>query len=170
MEDEERFHKRPAGLASKVPRTLPPSSSKSHLDKYAFGISHYRHGTEIIRIGDLVRLVTASRQTRNLVVSPTHHTLLVTALVYSSEGIISPVSHRVRWERSVLLEGEVCDAHVLEPGSWVTTGEIRTVDSGGISGKWYSHYPKLSKKMPLVEQELWIGEGLREHSGDGDAL
>lgn len=161
--EDELPRKVSAGLAKALARAppMPPTP----VDKYVFGIAQYRHGTEIIRVGDLVRLVTAARQTRNLVVSPTHYTLLVTALLYSSEGTLSS-SSRICWERTVYLEGEVCDAHVLDAGSWVTAGELRTVDASSISGKWYGQYPKLAKKMPLVEQELWIGEGFREHQED----
>jgi hypothetical protein len=162
MEDE-LPRKVSAGLAKALAGAppMPPTP----VDKYVVGIAQYRHGTEIIRVGDLVRLVTAARQTRNLVVSPTHYTLLVTALLYSSEGSLSS-SSRISWERTVYLEGEVCDAHVLDAGSWVTTGELRTVDASSVAGKWFGHYPKLAKKMPLVEQELWIGEGFREHQDD----
>jgi hypothetical protein len=120
-------------------------------------IPMFRFGTEIIEIGDIVRLMTNYRKTRNLVISPTYLVLLVTYLTFTSDFDATTNT----WIQRVVIKGDVCEPHAIKNGYWVTTGEIRTVDPDGISGRWYKEFPKLSRRMPVTEQELWTGIGIR---------
>ena len=152
-------------------RPIDAGFSRSSITaKLSFPLKSYRHGSEIICLGDMLRLVTTTRQTRAQTVSMTYNTLFLTGISYtnahsSESDELSPdklMPESEPWESFLYLTGEVCEPHPFHSGAWVTTGEVRTVDLSDISGKWYPPYPKLFRPMPVCEQELWLGQGLRK--------
>lgn len=116
-------------------------------------MQYYRHGTEIIAVGDLVRLVTNLRQTRNVISNQTTQVLYVASLNLVSQLSTYKDSKDTFWDHEILLHGLVYEPRGSD---CVSTGEYRTVTTGGICGRWYSSFLSINRKMPVIEESSWV--------------
>ena len=116
-------------------------------------IQFYRHGTEIIHVGDLTRLVTNLRQTRNVISNQTTQILYIVSLNVISQLSFYQDSTDCYWNHDVILYGLVYEPRGT---NCVPTGEYMTVSTNGICGRWYSSLSNINRKMPAIEESDWV--------------
>jgi hypothetical protein len=153
------------GLLQAIHTSCSWAISKDHLNKLKemeanslssfinISIEYYRHGTEIIAVGDLVRLITNLRQTRNVISNQTTQVLYVASLNLVSQLSTYQDSKDTFWDHEILLHGLVYEPRGSD---CVSTGEYRTVTTGGICGRWYSSFLNINRKMPVIEESSWV--------------
>lgn len=130
------------------------SKSENNFSSFlSISIEYYRHGTEIIHVGDLVRLVTNLRQTRNVTSNQTTQVLYIASLNVVSQLSYYEDSNDKFWDHEILLYGLV---HEPRGSGCVSTGEYRTVTTDGICGRWYSSLLNINRKMPAIEESTWV--------------